>query len=274
MKALIIDHHEASAQILTGKLRERGYEVVYVSKKAGALDALSQNPFDVIFLDPSPQTSARQYVQDIRQRSMSYPYIFLTMEGADSQLALREAVNDVFPKPFSMESLLDKVSNAQRFLKLLEHMRHTSPDFPSAGGVISKSAFLQLFLSSLDRADRYEERSFVITIGISNCQDIRDLDGAYGADYVVAQLSQHLALNRRQSDIVGQTGESEFSLLLLRPLYETEPLDAAKRLTQSLAEADLSGEQVFGDIDIAIQLVDLPVGSSLMEHQISLKRSV
>jgi hypothetical protein len=39
---------------------------------------------------------------------------------------------------------------------------------------------------------------------------------------------------RRQSDIIAQTGRNEFCLMLQRPLYETEPMEAANRFADAL----------------------------------------
>ena len=65
--------------------------------------------------------------------------------------------NDLLKKPVSGEKLIVKSENAERMVGLVERIGDDSEDFPSAGGVIAKSAFNQLFLSSIDRADRYGE---------------------------------------------------------------------------------------------------------------------
>ncbi len=274
MKILIIDRDEMSAQLLQGKLTALGHDVACEGAKNEAIARLSKARYDVVFIDPSPMKSARPLVLDIKRHAGGYPYIFLMGESMDPRAVLSEGVNDLFPKPLQMGVLEEKIANAFRLCKFIEHIRDESEDFPSAGGVISKSAFAQLFLSGLDRADRYAERSYIIKITISNYKEVYELDGSYGADYVVAKLSQHLVLNRRQSDIIGQTGKGEFSLLLLRPLDENEPADAANRIAQMVSQSEFSGGQELGPVDIQIKLIDIPAGAKFVEHRVSIARGL
>jgi GGDEF domain-containing protein len=144
-----------------------------------------------------------------------------------------------------------------------------SEDFPSAGGVIAKSAFNQLFLSGMDRADRYGERTFVLFISLSNYKEILEMDGPYAAEYAVAKLSQYLVLLRRQSDIIGQTARYEYALLLQRPAYDTEPVEAANRFAESLSNIKDIVSSGSTEVKVTISLVDLPMGAKLIEHIIT-----
>lgn len=269
MKILIVDRDDLSAQLVKSKLEPMGHKVLQESVKNNAIERLSADPCDVIFLDPSPLTSARPVVLNIRRSTGDYPYVILMSSTATREEAIRAGTNDLLTKPLDAGVLTEKMDNADRLLKLVKRIGDDSEDFPSAGGVIAKSAFNQLFLSGIDRADRYGERTFVLFISMSNYKEIYQMDGPYAADYAVAKLSQYLVLLRRQSDIIGQTAKYEYALLLQRPIYETEPVDAANRFAESLAG--------FGDIvssgstpvKITISLIDLPIGAKLVEHVIT-----
>lgn len=267
MKVLVVDHDEMSTQLMRTKLQALGHEVFCETAKNNAVDRVSSEKFDVVFIDPSPLTDIRSLVLNIRRHAQNYLYIvFMGVEGSQSA-AIGAGMNDFLAKPVDEAELIKKSENAERLIKLVERIGDDSEDFPSAGGVISKSAFNQLFLSSIDRADRYGERTFVLFISMSNYKEIYDLDGAYAADYAVAKLSQYLVLLRRQSDIIGQTARYEYALLLLQRAQKAdEAVMAAERFTQSLFGLDdivTTGEQ---PVDVCVRLIDLPVGSTIVEH--------
>ena len=95
------------------------------------------------------------------------------------------------------------------------------------------------------------------------------MDGAYAAEYATAKLSQYLVRLRRQSDIIAQTGKSEFCLMLQRPMYETEPMEAANRFADALRRFDDICASDDVKVEVAVTLVDLPVGQKHIEHIVS-----
>ncbi len=269
MKILVVDGDELSTQLIKSKLESLGHQVFAEKAKNNAVERLAEEHYDVIFIDPSPLTSARPVILNMRRAAGHYPYIILTSEGAVREDAIKAGCNDVMPKPLDSEALEQKMKNAAHLLSLVRRIGDDSEDFPSAGGVIAKSAFNQLFLSAIDRADRYGERTFVLFISMSNYQNILEMDGAYAADYAVAKLSQYLVALRRQSDIIGQTAKYEYALLLQRPVYDTEPVEAANRFAEELGGySDIVSAEA-AEVEISVTLVDLPIGSKLVEHVIT-----
>lgn len=159
------------------------------------------------------------------------------------------------------------MGNAKRLGQLVNWMSDISEDYPSAGGVIAKSAFNQLFLSAIDRADRYGEPASLLRIGAENYQQVLNEDGPQAASYLASKLAQHLVGLRRQSDIIGQTGRAEFSLLLQRPQTAQEPIDAANRFAAALSELNDICSSGMVDAKVAVQLVNLPTGEEKVFHQ-------
>ena len=135
--------------------------------------------------------------------------------------------------------------------------------------MIAKSAFNQLFLSAVDRANRYGERTYILFISLSNFKEIRNLDGIYAADFAAAKLSQYLVLMRRQSDIIGQTAKHEYALMLQRPVYDTEPVEAANRFADSLSGfKDISSGGAMSP-QISVTLIALPTGEKVIQHNVT-----
>lgn len=269
MKTLVVDRDELTLNLIRSRMEPVGHEVYHEPDKSLLPSRVKEQRFDIIFVDPSPLTSARPIVLNIRRNVGYYPYIFLLSETASLPDAMKAGMNDVIAKPFDAASFDKKIENASRLTRMIKRIGDDKEDFPSAGGVIAKSAFNQLFLSGIDRADRYGERSFIIFISLNNYGDIKFNDGQYAADYASAKLSQYLVQIRRQSDIIGQTEKFEYALLLQRPVYETEPVEAANRFAESLAKLENMNKGGKIPAEIKLTLLDVPVGNTIVEHVFS-----
>lgn len=266
MKILVVDQDALTAQMVRSKIEPLGHSVVEEPVKNNAVERMAADDFDVVLLDPSPLTTPRSLILNIRRHVRNYPYIIMMSEGLSQENALKAGANDLLAKPVDPAGLQKKLENAQRLINLVRRIGDDSEDFPSAGGVIAKSAFNQLFLSAMDRADRYGERTFILQISLSNHKEIFEMDGSYAAEFAVAKLCQYLVLLRRQSDIIGQTGKNEYSLLLQRPVYENEPVEAAGRFAEQLAglgDIDASGAVA---VEITVSLIDVPAGREVVRH--------
>ncbi len=268
MKILVIDRDTLTTQLIRSKLEAMGHTVIDEAVKNTALERLGREEFDAVFFDPAPQNNARPVVLGIRRAVKNYPYVVLMSQDLSREEALKSGANDVLVKPLDASRLEPIIDNASRLTKLIRRIGDDSEDFPSAGGVIAKSAFNQLFLSGIDRADRYGERTFLVFIGIQNDKEILELDGPYAAEFSAAKLSQYLVRLRRQSDIIAQTGKSEYCLMLQRPMYETEPVDAANRFAEALGKMEDICINELSEVKVYIRLIDLPVGSKITEHSI------
>ncbi len=266
MKILVVDRDTLSTQLIKSKLEVMGHIITEEPVKNNALELLEKEEFDTIFFDPAPLNNARPIVLGIRRSVKNYPYIVLMSQDMNQEEAIRSGANDLLAKPLDASKLEDMVGNAQRITSLITRMGDEKEDFPSAGGVIAKSAFNQLFLSAIDRADRYGEQSFLVFIGIKNYQELLSMDGPHAAAYSTAKLSQYLVRLRRQSDIIAQTGQSEYCLMLQRPQYETEPMEAANRFADALGQLDDIASSDNATVDVHVTLLDVPVGTKHIEH--------
>lgn len=271
MKVLIIDRDELNNKMLSSKIEGIGHQVQVETVKNNAIDHLSRESFDVVFVDPSPLTNARPLILNIRRTLGSYVYVVLVHDASAEIDFKSSGANFTITKPYDLEQVEKILTSAARINNCITKLGDDSVDYPSAGGVIAKSAFNQLFLSAIDRADRYNESSYAVFIDVSNYLDMLENDGPYYADFAVAKMSQHLADIRRQSDIIGQTGKNEYALLLQRPQYETEPVDAANRFAEELSKLKSIKESVESDPEIKVRLIELPSGKKVVDHHITLQ---
>ena len=269
MKFLIIDRDTVTTELVKMKLQGLGHEVVEQPVKNDAMEYIKRDRFDGIFLDPAPLNNARPIVAGLRRAVNYMPYVVLLSEQIAREEGLKAGANDVISKPVAGDTLTKVVANAARLIGLVEHLGNDKEDFPSAGGIIAKSAVNQLFLSAIERADRYAETTFAVFIGIDNYQEIFDLDGPTAASYSAAKLSKYLVRIRRQSDIIAQTGKSEYCLLLQRPRYDTEPLEAARRLANSLRGLTDITDIQHSRVNVSVRLVDVPSGNEHAHYELS-----
>lgn len=268
MKILVVDREETTVQLMKSKLEPLGHVITHEPVKNKAVEHMLEEPRDIIFLDPSPLKSAQQLILDFRKSTRTSLYIAYMGENIEQKDAVMEGANDSIQKPFDPERLDQLIDNARYLTSLIYRINDDTKDYPSANGIISKSAFNQLFLSAIDRATRYGEKSFVVFIRLTNYQDIYQKEGPYEADYTVARLSKHLVMLRRQSDIIAQTEHLEFALLLQRPQYESEPADAANRFAEALDAYHEFFEKDGLKPELSVTLVELPMGSRPIYHSI------
>lgn len=269
MKILVIDREDITAQLMSNKLESLGHKITHEPVKNNAVERLATENYDMIFTDPAPLTSARPLILNLRRATSFYPYIVQMGENITPIEAIQSGANDCIKKPLNQADLDLKVENAKNLTSLIKRIGDDNTDFPSAGGIIAKSAFNQLFLSAIDRADRYGERTFIVFISLTNYQPIYETEGPYAADYTVAKLSKYLVRLRRQSDIIAQTANNEYALLLQRPLYETEPNEAANRFAESIIGFSDLFQKDGAPPEFSVTLTDLPVGSRIIEHRIT-----
>lgn len=269
MKILIIDRDESTANLVKTRLELAGHQPTVSTAKADAIEGLSTKPVDLVFLDPSPLTNARQLVISIRRKLPTYTYIVLMGPDITPRDAFAAGANGALVKPFSPQQIVDHTGNADRLLNIMRRLNNPDEDFPSGGGVIAKSAFAQLFLSAIDRADRYTEQSFIIFMSLRNFNQIKVHDTDNAAQMVSATLARQLSRIRRQSDILAQTGPHEYALLLQRPNYPTEPVDAALRFADTLAKnTDLYAATKI-PVELSIELLEVPSGRLLAGHDVT-----
>jgi CheY-like chemotaxis protein len=268
MQVLVIDRDEVTPNLIRSRLEPVGHHVfIQTDKSVEALETIARENWDIVFLDPSPLTNPRPLIQTLRRGLKRYTYMVLLSSTLGFPDAIASAMNDFMPKPIDSARLDLQLENAARLTGLIRHMSDDSEDFKSAGGVIAKSAFNQLFLSCIERADRYGENSYLLFFTLSNYAGVVARDGEVEADIAVAKMAKHLVRLRRQSDIIGQIRKNEYVLLLQRPAYESEPVDAANRFAEALSKCtDIASSTPLLEIELTVTLMDLPVGSTIVSH--------
>lgn len=257
MRLLIIDRDTLSNQLLQSRLEGRNYEITVEPSKNDALELLKEHDFDVILFDPAPIQDARAIIISIFKtiRGRFEPQFLLLSKTMSAEDAVAAGANDLIPKPVGTQELEEKLDNIDRLVKLI-HKMEKSEDLPPQRGIINKDAFNELFLSAIDRAHRYAERSYVVFITID------------AAGETLKHACEKLRYIRRQSDVIGRTGEKEFGILLQRPQYESEPYDATTRFTEVLSQF-VSELEEGHSIQMDLKLIEIPVGKQHIHTRVT-----
>ena len=266
MKCLIVDGDKVSSELVQSRLSAHGITAAIEPGRNIALKRLEGEFFDFIVLDPAPMRDARPFIREARRVLKANPYMVLASDSHTLEDAVKAGFNDLLPKPLEPQSVDLMAQNAKTLTGLVEHLGDDAEDFKSSGGIIAKSAFNQLFLACIDRADRYAERSYLLFISLDNYKEILEKDGPYPAEFSAAQLARNLVRLRRQSDIIGQTRRNEYVLLLQRPVFETEPIEAAHRFAEALSKMHDITSVGASRARVAVRLIDLPLGVKRVEH--------
>ncbi len=268
MHILIFDRDEAVAALLKSKLAAPGRDITLRAGTADSIAPLDPRSVEVIFVDPSPHKNAEQAIITLRRQIPTQAYVVLMGTDVTPEQGLAAGANDILKKPFNPGDIALRMENAERLRELQRRLNDPDDDFPSGGGVIAKSAFCQLFLSAVDRADRYGERSYVIRMALRNYNQIKVMDSDHAADVAAATVAQHIVRMRRGSDILGQIGPYEYALLLQRPVGSDEPTEATLRFADRLARSLELARRTPVPIEILLTLVEIPTGASALMHEV------
>ena len=265
MKILVIDKESLTNQLMLSKLSAAGHEVVVEPNKNIAIDRLKDEWFDCIMLDPSPLSEARPIIlvllKNIKSEIKPYLILLTKNEEMTTGQAILSATNDFLLKPLNMENIEETIKNAARFLDIFKYLSSEDNRSKNLKGIINKEAFFQLFLSSLDRAYRYGERSLIVFINIGNYDEIKKTLDDKALQEFNSKIAEKANLMRRQSDVVGLVSERDYAILLQRPQYEAEPLDAISRFAGELEKfIDEVKSSISINIEFDLDLVEIPQG--------------
>lgn len=124
MKVLIVDDEEDLRQLTRMVLERSGYEVVEASSGKEAIEiATGENAPRLILLDwMMPEMSGLEVCKVLRQPPAPFRYIILVTAISASEKSVGQAIqagfNDYIEKPYSPETLLERVNVGRTLVEL------------------------------------------------------------------------------------------------------------------------------------------------------------
>ena len=109
---LIAEDEERLAAFLEKGLKKSGFETVVAADGVQAIQAIEQQPVDLLLLDLGlPIKDGWTVLQETRAQHPDLPIVVVTAmsDERDRQRVLQLGANDYLPKPFKFSDLLAKV---------------------------------------------------------------------------------------------------------------------------------------------------------------------
>lgn len=112
LRVLLVDDEEDIIEVIRDRLEAYGFTVVTAGTGVEALNALSMERFDGIFLDVKmPEMGGIEALEEIRKKDQKIPIIIITSSSTRESAieALAKGANDFVLKPFEWPELKAKI---------------------------------------------------------------------------------------------------------------------------------------------------------------------
>ena len=117
LKVLLVDDEEDIVEVIQDRLEAYGFVVITARTGLEALQKLSMEKFDGIFLDiKMPEMGGMETLEEIRKRDKKIPIIMITSSSSkDAAIeAMAKGANEYILKPFEWEELKAKIEKVYK----------------------------------------------------------------------------------------------------------------------------------------------------------------
>ncbi len=119
LKVLLVDDEEDIIEVIQDRLEAYGFTVMTARTGIEALNKLSIEKFDGVFLDVKmPEMSGIEALVEIRKTDAKIPIIIITASSTREAAieAMRKGADDYVLKPFEWEELKMKIEKAYKLV--------------------------------------------------------------------------------------------------------------------------------------------------------------
>lgn len=257
-RILVVDDDPAITHLVSGSLREKGYETEECHDLNSAVRSIEGATPDLIILDVIlPEGDGLELCRLMRseRRWENIPIIFLTVKNqlADKMVAFTTGADDYLPKPFAVRELVARV---EAILHRLEAYRELG-----LRDELTQLHNRRYIRQYIDRAVATREPvGFSLAmIDIDRFKLINDCHGHSAGDLVLCEVAGRLSQGLRTSDVIGRYGGEEFVVVLPRTSAAAGLL-IMDRIRESIAEYPicLPGRDLQIPLTVSIGLVEYP----------------
>lgn len=117
LKVLVVDDEEDVIEVIQDRLEAYGFTVATAGTGLEALNKLSVEKFDGVFLDiKMPEMGGIEALEQMRRQGLKIPVIILTASSTSDMAleAMAKGANDYVLKPFEWEELKGKIEKVYR----------------------------------------------------------------------------------------------------------------------------------------------------------------
>lgn len=266
---LVVDDVEDNRDILTRRLRRRGYDIVEAENGTQALQIVERERIDLILLDiMMPDINGTEVVRRIREtRSQSeLPIIMVSAKTLSEDVAesLELGANDYVIKPVDftvalariraqLESkrIADEAARAAEAERaelarageaLAEDNRKSRENLAylayhdSLTGLANRAAFRGILERTLADPAQRDRGLRLLFVDLDRFKAINDVYGHHVGDVLLKQVSTRLADALRGAVAVGRLGGDEFAALIAEDGADGHAVGVAARVIETISE--------------------------------------
>ena len=227
MRILLAEDSKVYRHLVTGFLRDWGFEVVIANDGSEAWDLLQKPDAPRLALLDwiLPGIDGVELCRKIRQRHATEPYIYTLLLTSKSQKqdlldAMQAGADDFLTKPFDAPELRARLLAATRILEVQEQLVKARESYRIAAThdsltqVWNRAEIIDFLGREISRARRSKLPLGVVLVDIDHFKSVNDSIGHLAGDTVLKEVAQRMRSRLRIYDGVGRYGGEEFLLVL------------------------------------------------------------
>jgi two-component system, cell cycle response regulator len=222
---LVVDDNPDNLEIISTRLRFRGYEVLTAERGEEAITRVHEDAPDLILLDiMMPDMDGYEVARRIRaERDLPYiPIIVVTARDSteDKVTGLDAGADDYLTKPINFPELEARVRSMLRIKRLQDQLEATNRELEQLSisdgltGLFNHRHLHEILADEYERSRRTEEPMSVVMLDLDRFKEVNDTYGHQAGDRVLEELAAILRECAREIDKLGRYGGEEFMAIL------------------------------------------------------------
>jgi two-component system, cell cycle response regulator len=222
---LVVDDNPDNLEIISTRLRFRGYEVSLAERGEEAIAKVHEEAPDLILLDiMMPDMDGYEVARRIRaERDLPYiPIIVVTARDSteDKVTGLDAGADDYLTKPINFPELEARVRSMLRIKRLQDQLEEKNRELEQLSisdgltGLYNHRHLHEILAEEYERSRRTEEPMSVVMLDLDRFKDVNDTHGHQAGDRVLQELAAILRECAREIDKLGRYGGEEFMAIL------------------------------------------------------------
>jgi two-component system, cell cycle response regulator len=224
-RILIVDDNQDNIDIISTRLRFRGYDILEASDGSQALDLVLREAPDLILLDVMlPDIDGYEISRRIKG-STQLPYIPIILVTArdstqDKVTGLDAGADDYLTKPINFPELEARVRSMLRIKRLQDELEEKNRELERLSisdgltGLFNHRHIHDLLEEEWERVERTHDCMSVAMFDLDRFKAVNDTYGHQAGDRVLIELADILRETARDIDRLGRYGGEEFMALL------------------------------------------------------------
>lgn len=224
-RILVVDDNQDNIEIMSTRLRFRGYEVLEASDGEQALALVREAAPDLILLDVMlPDIDGYEISRRIKGATdlPFIPIILVTARDStqDKVAGLDAGADDYLTKPINFPELEARVRSMLRIKRLQDELEEKNRELERLSisdgltGLFNHRHILDLLCDEFERVERTNELVSVAMFDLDRFKAVNDTYGHQAGDRVLGEMADILRESARDVDRLGRYGGEEFLALL------------------------------------------------------------